>query len=59
MEIYISYYGVNSNSWTSRLKQKYRDFNKNLGQTGAGLLPEEIEEDTELGNLVGKLHLNC
>jgi len=36
------------------LKQKYRDFNKELGQTGAGLQVEDIRKDSSLHNLVGR-----
>ena len=36
------------------LKQKYRDFNKELGQTGAGLQINEINDNPDLQNLVGK-----
>lgn len=40
-----------------RLKIKYRDFNAAIGQTGAGLKYEDVEEDSELANLIGKLVL--
>jgi hypothetical protein len=37
-----------------RLRKEYRSFNEQLGQTGAGLRPEDITEGTPLHNLVGK-----
>ena len=37
-----------------RLRQKYREFNKRLGQTGAGLQAEEIRRDPNMNNLIGK-----
>lgn len=36
------------------LKQKYCKFNKALGQTGAGLWPDEILEGSEMHNLISK-----
>ena len=38
----------------SRLKQKYREFNKALGQTGAGVRPEDVEEGSDMHNLIGR-----
>ncbi len=41
-------------SQMSRLKQKYHEFNKSLGQTGAGLQLVDIEDGTDTCNLVGR-----
>jgi len=38
----------------SRLKQKYREVNKTLGQTGAGVRPEDVEEGSDMHNLIGR-----
>ena len=45
---------LRSNSPLSRLKQKYHDFNKELGRTGAGLRPEDIQDGSDLHNLIGR-----
>jgi hypothetical protein len=37
-----------------RLQKEYRSFNEKLGQTGAGLRYEDIEEGSNLQNLVGE-----
>jgi hypothetical protein len=37
-----------------RLHKEYRCFNEKLGQTGAGLRYEDIEEGSDLKNLVGE-----
>lgn len=37
-----------------RLKIKYREFNTAIGKTGAGLRYEDVEENSELANLIGK-----
>ena len=37
-----------------RLRKEYRSFNEKLGQTGAGLRYEDIEEGSNLQNLVGE-----
>jgi hypothetical protein len=42
------------NPYFHSLKVKYCEFNKALGQSGAGLQTKEIEEGSELHNLVGK-----
>ncbi|KZP19662.1 hypothetical protein FIBSPDRAFT_699951, partial [Athelia psychrophila] len=48
-------YGKSVENCISTLKIKYRDFNAAIGQTGAGLKYEDVEEDSELANLIGKL----
>lgn len=35
-----------------RLKSKYREFNNEIGQTGAGLKAEEIVSGSELSNKI-------
>lgn len=42
----------------SRLRKEYRTFNEALGQTGAGLRYDEIDEGSNLMNLVGKYTLS-
>ena len=37
-----------------RLRKEYRSFNEKLGQTGAGLRYEDIDEGSNLQNLVGE-----
>ena len=40
-------------SASSRLRKEYRLFNEKLGQTGAGLKFEDVEEGSTLSNLIG------
>lgn len=40
-------------SASSRLRKEYRLFNEKLGQTGAGLKFEDVEEGSALSNLIG------
>ena len=40
-------------SASSRLQKEYRLFNEKLGQTGAGLKFEDVEEGSALLNLIG------
>ncbi|KAH9163601.1 hypothetical protein EDB89DRAFT_1857979, partial [Lactarius sanguifluus] len=42
-------------NWITHLKRKYREFNTELGRTGAGLSVDEIRRDENLSNLLGKL----
>jgi hypothetical protein len=42
-----------SSSASSRLRKEYRLFNEKLGQTGAGLKCEDVEEGSALSNLIG------
>lgn len=37
-----------------RLKTKYREFNTAIGKTGAGLRYQNVEQDSELSNRIGK-----
>lgn len=41
-------------SGSSRLRKEYRIFNEKLGQTGAGLRFEDVEEGSNMWNLIGK-----
>jgi hypothetical protein len=43
----------------SRLRKEYRTFNEALGQTGAGLRYEDINDGSNLMNLVGKCALSA
>jgi hypothetical protein len=43
----------------SRLHKEYRTFNEALGQTGAGLRYEDINDGSNLMNLVGKYVLSA
>jgi hypothetical protein len=44
-------------SASSRLRKEYRLFNEKLGQTGAGLKFEDVEEGSALSNLIGSFFL--
>jgi len=53
--VLYSYYVIKSNIFGScRLRKEYRGFNESLGQTGAGLRYEDIDEGSDLKNLVGE-----
>jgi hypothetical protein len=50
----FSFFSFNSySSASSRLRKEYRLFNEKLGQTGAGLKYEDVEEGSTLSNLIG------
>lgn len=54
MYIFFSNLNLNLiNTCTTSLKTKYCKFNSNTGQTGAGLKYKDIQEGSELSNLVG------
>ena len=42
-----------------RLQKEYQLFNEKLGQTGAGLKCEDIEEGSALSNLIGLFLFLC
>ena len=52
---YVSFFWSFSShlSASSRLRKEYRLFNEKLGQTGAGLRFEDVEEGSTLSNLIG------
>ena len=50
----FSFFSFNSYlSASSRLRKEYQLFNEKLGQTGAGLKYEDVEEGSTLSNLIG------
>lgn len=49
--LFLSFSSCSSAS--SRLRKEYRLFNEKLGQTGAGLKFEDVEEGSALSNLIG------
>jgi hypothetical protein len=50
---YLPFSSLACLSASSRLRKDYRLFNEKLGQTGAGLKFEDVEEGSTLSNLIG------
>ncbi|KAH9974182.1 hypothetical protein BGW80DRAFT_1128570, partial [Lactifluus volemus] len=48
-------YTKSIDNYITRLRKEYRSFNEKLGQTGAGLRYEDLEEGSNLQNLVEQL----
>ncbi|KII83076.1 hypothetical protein PLICRDRAFT_64608, partial [Plicaturopsis crispa FD-325 SS-3] len=51
-------YAKSIDNYLTRLKNEYRSFNEKLGKTGAGLLYEEVQENSDLRNLIDKLMID-
>jgi hypothetical protein len=58
MSLFAIYFRFSMLMPISRLRKEYRTFNEALGQTGAGLRYDEIDEGSNLMNLVGKYTLS-
>ena len=50
---FLPFNSKSCSSASSRLRKEYRLFNEKLGQTGAGLKFEDVEEGSALSNLIG------
>ena len=56
---FLPFNSKSCSSASSRLQKKYRLFNEKLGQTGAGLKFEDVEEGSALSNLIGSFLSLC
>jgi hypothetical protein len=56
---FLPFNSESCSSASSRLRKEYRLFNEKLGQTGAGLKFEDVEEGSALSNLIGSFLSLC
>jgi hypothetical protein len=55
---YVFFYTFQLMLTSFRLRKEYRLFNEKLGQTGAGLKCEDVQEGSALSNLIGLFHFS-
>ncbi|KAJ7887972.1 hypothetical protein B0H13DRAFT_2342151 [Mycena leptocephala] len=51
-------YARSVENYLGRLRKRYRDINNELGQTGAGLKPEDVTPESEIANKIAKIKVD-